>query len=443
MKKYPLNTKSKIRLKLLLNISFISLFIMALLIRDILGISISKFFFIGIASLVFIFNNKNHILGFLCFIIPLSTGISYKYIVPIGLVFLILKKGKKINIKLSSLYYVSIIFSFELLSYFYGNFSLIDFIRFVPFMVLILLIMSDNKEDYDHELVLKFFLLGFFIMTIDIIGQTMQHYSINQILSLGVRFGNTKQLFDLNVEGQLVSLNPNSLGLFAALSTSIGLLLYNIKNKKIYIFIVSYGIVFGLMSQSRSFIIVFAIILFLYLSTTSSSIKKTVGSMSLLVLIVFVIYLIGTKVIPEYGMNFIKRFTEVDDLSNGRDDIMSYYYHAFISSDLSRMLVGVGIQKYNVKYNSIMSLHNALMEIVVIWGIIGFMTICLLFRDFFKNATRDFYKNKGKIYFIPTIALLVAIQSGQGFSVWSNILLLIICYSSIRLGGEKLSHDNI
>lgn len=427
------NSKHKIILISFINFVVISLFICVILVRDIYGISISKYFLISLSIMVFLVNDKNNIIGFLVFIIPISSGVSYNYMIAIGLLILIIKNRENINLKFSSVFYILIIFIIELLSSVYGYFSIGDFVRFLPFLLFILIVMADKNESYNHELILKFYLLGFIVMTIVIIGHTLQHYSINQIISSGVRLGSTRQILDINTEGQLVSLNPNTLGVYSIIAISIGFLLYNLKRRNLYIFIIIYATVFGIMSQSRTFIIVFFFVVFFHLLTTSSTAKKTMNSISLITLIISLIYFIGTKFLPEYKVSFVERFTEVSDLTNGRNEITSIYLEG-IFSEINKMFFGVGIQNYNLKFDYLYSLHNAALEVVAIWGIVGFILICLLFKDFFSNAIRGYKYKIDKSSLTLSLAFLISIQSGQGFSIYNNILILIICYSSIRVG---------
>ncbi|MFJ7974842.1 hypothetical protein ACIQZI_03885 [Peribacillus sp. NPDC096379] len=427
------NSKYRTMLISLNNLVIISLFICVILVRDIYGVSISKYFLILLAFMLFLINDKNIILGFFAFIIPISSGVSYNFIIGIGLLILIIKNKENIKLKFSSVFYILIILIIELLSSVYGYFSIGDFIRFLPFLLLILVVMADKHESYNHELILKFYLLGFIIMTIDIIGQTLKYYSFDEIILLGVRFGSTRQILDIYTEGQLISLNPNSLGVYSVIAISIGLLLYNINKSNVYIFIIIYTTVFGIMSQSRTFIIVFFFVIFFHLLTTSITVKKALRSILLITLILSIIYLIGTKLLPEYGVSFVKRFTEVNDLTNGRNEIMNFYFQG-IFNEVNKMLFGVGIQNYNLKFDYLYSLHNATLEVVAIWGIVGFILICLLFRDFFRNAIRDYKYRIDKSSLTISLAFLISIQSGQGFSIYNNILMLIICYSSIRLG---------
>lgn len=419
-------------IRLVTNSILIIIFIVALLTRDIYGIPISKFLFIGISGLLFLINDKNFILAFICFIIPLSTGLSYTFIVAIGLFFILIRNKNNFSINLISILSFFSLILLEILSYFYGQFSIIDFFRFIPFLIIAIIIMSDKNEKYNHKFNINFFLLGYIVMTIDLLGQVFQHYSLSEVLTLGIRFGNTLQYFGADYVNQLVSLNPNTLGLFSSLTISICLLMYKNKNL-IYLIIILYSIIFGIMCQSRSFIIVFLIIIILYIVFSSNNLRNSFNTVSLFLLTSFPIYLIATKIIPSYTSSFFDRFTEVKDLSNGRNDILMFYLESILN-DFNKILTGVGIQNYNIKYNSIMSLHNATIEIIAIWGVVGFIIILALFRSFVKNATRDFNYKSNKIYFIPSISFIIAIQSGQGFSIYSNILILIVCYSSIRLG---------
>ncbi|MEF9988319.1 MAG: hypothetical protein RR797_04520, partial [Christensenella sp.] len=203
--KLHLNQRSLVRVSVYALMGCIAILI---LLRDLGGIGISRFVFIGLAALACILSNKAGIYCIIAFLTPLATGISCTYITAIALVILLFKQKKLYTQPIGLACMVGILV-LELLSAFRGLFSLMDYLRFVGIFVFSFLRTFDTQDDYNNDGIVHGYILGFWVSMTSVWGQMLQSYSFSELLKLGVRFGNTRLVLDLSTEGMLISYNTN------------------------------------------------------------------------------------------------------------------------------------------------------------------------------------------------------------------------------------------
>ncbi len=85
------------------------------------------------------------------------------------------------------------------------------------------------------------------------------------------------------------------------------------------------------------------------------------------------------------------------------------------------MIMGVGIQNYDVKAGLNNVSHNAIQEIFVAWGILGFIAVLLIVIESLYAVIKK-HKLDNVYYYLPLITLLLMIQAGQFFSTGLKIL---------------------
>ncbi len=423
-------------------ISAMVIFAVLVLLRDIVNIGVSKIIFIVIASMLFLLIDKKGIYNFIAFLTPLSTGLPLKYIVAIALIVVILKQ-RFFRLDLGAIICMVLILLIELLSFYRGNFNIIEYLRFIGIFVFAFLCMSDLKQDYDYEGIVKFFTIGFWVAVISIFGQMLNEYSLEQLLTLNIRFGNTKGALGLIGEGMRVSYNPNGLGSLCLITIFTGLILNRNNKKLLYILSIIFAILVGIMTQSRAFILVFVIGIMLYTLFACENFLQGFKIVAIFSISALIVVFIIKQVIPSYFEALIGRF-DVDDVTNGRMDIIEYYFDEMFKY-VDRVIFGVGLQNYNEKYNYEFSAHNATQEIMITWGVIGLLLVVLLLVFILRNALNHNHRVKA-VQYAPFIVFLLALQAGQGFSNYDNMLRLMIVYSiiavSIKEKKSKKSKNN-
>jgi hypothetical protein len=419
----------------LLLMGFIAIFI---LLRDAGGMVFSRFVFVGVATLICLLSDKSGIYSLLAFLAPLATGISCTYITAIALVILLFKR-KRLKVQTLGFCCMAILLFMELLSAIRGLFSIMDYLRFIGIFLFSFLRMVDMDKDYDNAAILHSYLFGFWSAMASVLGQMLQEYSLSGFLRLGVRFGSTRQQLGIITEGMRVSYNPNELGFLCLLSALFCLLLYRKNKKKWYLLSFCGASILGIMTQSRTFILVYAMGITLYALFSCSSVKAAFRSIIALAIGSGATIRAAVWLVPEYVARFLRRFQDAD-ITNNRIDIMEYYFHE-MSRYADRLFIGVGLQNYREKYGYLMSAHNATQEVIIAWGLIGLLVVITLFVGVLHNA--HVHNPKARlIQYIPFVIYLVAIQSGQGFSDTAGMLRLMVAYSAILLhlnGGTTYS----
>lgn len=415
---------------------FIAIFIFFLVLRDIIGVSLNKFVFIGIATLLFVFCDENGIVEFIAFIIPLSLGISYSFISFIAVFFLIFKRKGKFKLSLSVLFPVGIAY-IELLNMFYPNSSIVDYFRIINIFILFTLMFLDNHKSYNYKNILKLYLLGFFTLSIFTLVLIGKFASISEFFKSGITLG--EDIVN-GIEGNKVFAGNNSMGLYAVISISVSMLLFYAKaaNKYILIFMICLGFIMGFISTSRGFIFSTILCFVLFGIFSIKRIKSFFRNSLITLLLLSIAFLLINSVLSNFYDTFIAKMT-MEDFSNGRYAIFEYY-NKILFSNIKIFLLGVGIQNYQIKCATDVSIHNAIQEILIAWGALGLICILGFFTSLYKSAVANVAKGKKSlIYLIPALVYLFYVQFNQLFSVTSVAMIIVIVYSSLAL----ISQENI
>lgn len=414
------------------NVTFYSglaLFSVFLIMRDTFNINMPRAAFIALAVLVFIICDTSSIYCLIAFIAPMANGVSYTYILAIALIFILIKKGRP-QLNVTAVCLICFILLMELLSSFRGEFSILEFLRFVGVFVTIFFFMTDTDNKYNKTGIINCFLAGYIVAMIDLISQFMAEYSLRELLTLGVRFGNVRETLGNDTDEMLLSYNPNGLGLLCLVTFFIALLMFRKKKNYLYILIALPAALLGITTQSITFIVVFAVSAVAYIVLSLRSKKDVVRTVLGFAIGAGVLLLIAFVFIPSSIQSFIERF-KASDISNGRIEIMTYYFGQMFSH-IDRLLIGVGMQDYQGKYDYEMSAHNATQEVMIMWGVFGLIAVVLLFMFIINNARRQ-NKNIKLIQYIPFFAILLAMQAGQGFTDYVAVIWLMVAYSVLFL----------
>ena len=408
--------------------------------RDVAGLPVSKYLFIAIGAVICFICEKTELLCFVAFIAPLHAGVSGVYITGFALVSFFIKNKQVRKMNRSHLLIFALL-ALELIVGLHYDFSFVEYLRFAVGFMLLFIVALDTGLDITSERVLRFFLAGYFIALISVWGQMLRVYSFPQVLSMGVRLG---KLIDASSveEGFRVAFNSNDLGFVSMLAALFCLMLLKKTGKKLYVIPFAIAVITNFMTMSRGANIAFLIGLVLYFLFSAEDRKKTVRNMIILIVSLAVLLQLIWWLVPNYFSAFQERFM-VDDISNNRNDIVAYYFGAMWNNPIG-LIFGVGLQNYNVKYEYFFAAHNATQEILITWGIVGFLIIIALFV---RSVTITKNNNPRFRLFqaVPLIALLLGLQSGQGFSGYAHMQYLLVCFMAFYLeyddGIKKKKHD--
>ena len=401
--------------------------------RDIGGIDTSRFLFIGIAAVICILSECAELLCLAAFVAPLHTGIPGTFIVLVVFLVYIFKK-RWLNIRHEEIGAILIVLLLEMINGVRGDFSVIEYLRFAAYFLLVFLIILDKGKYCDGERVSLYFLAGYVIALISIWGQMLGKYSFDQILKLGIRFGDVDSTETAIQDTMRVSFNQNDLGFVCAIVAVLSLIFRKRQRNPLYYIIFIVSILTCIMTMSRGAVLSLVIGLVLYFLFTSTNIKGTLRNILFATVgITVMIYLVYTF-IPTYFTGLIERFAG-ENLLNGRDTIMMYYNEELMAH-VGRLVFGVGLQNYPEKYGYHMSAHNAIQETVIAWGVIGLFTIIFLFVRGIRTA-KILNATILREQYIPLIILIIGLQSGQGFSQYAHMLYFLVAYSALYMEAEN------
>lgn len=317
-------------------------------------------------------------------------------------------------IKKNTLYLIIIFIFAALPSTLFGG----DFIPIIKFIrTSLLLIMLYNISFYNIDLnynnqyirqVIGGFVIGTIIMGI-----------------LGLIFeGNFSSILTRRLSGG-VSNNPNDFSMLLLTSTSI-LYVFLKNSKKIYvnliiIFILS---ILGLMTQSRTFIFgYFIIIIFVLLKLIFTKFKFSKNQFFISVFTLILFYFIFSNDItknvfkgawdrivnPNYG-----------DISGGRIGIWKKYINLLFDNK-NILLFGIGgfenirnnyaglLKDYSLRHMA----HNPIIELIVNYGILGLVSAITVFSHFFKLYAGPLNKSDISSCFYTFIPIVVLILNSM------------------------------
>lgn len=419
------------KLPLLIDIRFIlyCLIGMLVLIRDVNGVGINRFIIIGIAMLICLISDCDELVFLAAFIAPLHTGISGTFIVLLIFgVYLITRKS--LSISYIEVLSIIIILLLELASAFRGGFNITEYMRFAIYFVFVFLVILDRGKNCDGEKVAVYFISGYMVALGCVWGQMLGKYSFDQILKLGIRFGDVNKVGTVLQEGMKVSFNQNDLGFICAIVAVLSLIMRNRSKKPVYYLVLGISVLTCIMTMSRGALLALSIGLVLYYLVNSNNIRNSVRNIVTVSFGIGLLLYLVNKFIPSYLIGLMERFTG-ESLLNGRDTIMAFY-NGELFSHIDRLLLGVGLQHYPDKFGYTMSAHNATQEIVITWGIIGLLIVVFILIRGLKVAKITHGNIKPEKY-IPFIILMIGLQSGQGFSQYSHMLYLLVVYSVLYM----------
>src|SRR5699024_5235830 len=258
----------------------------------------------GIILLSFLIVDEKLLIGLYCFYIPVSVPIIL-YLVNIVFVIVLLFKLRH-NIKFSStIFYVLLI-------------SLIESIH-------VYVNMNAGKDESIINL------LEFILCLISFIFIYYVEYSTFNIINNVQRFGFSTNDGDMNNNELL--LNPNTIGVYSALIVAIIIVLQKFKvinNNLIVWFMFSYAILIGLLTVSRTFLLIITVLFLLYLF--SSIIKKNMISFFVgvgLFIAALMVFLSNTQL----SRTIHARLFESDDISGSRFLIYKEYLNVIFSNE--------------------------------------------------------------------------------------------------------------
>lgn len=413
---------------------------MAFILRDGFNRNVPLYFFLAHYALSFIFMSRDDITSLFLFLIPLSVGPLLYYLnVVYGLIFFIKNRRR---LPLSNVVIISfVLFLWEAAHVLINIFAGYDdsIIKLLGFGLCLLVLAFNPKTETvadSYTKMLYSWCSGFASLCGILLLKYMNQFGIGGFPEIVRRFGFVRMV---DTTSTSLLINPNQLGrqVIITVFCLLTVVHFDKQEKKRAFSLIAFFVPFGLMSGSRAFLLVGFIVGALYLVDNLARFKANWRQI-LLVLVMptliafFVNHFMGATV----GM--ISRRLASQDVSGGRIEIYGDYLSRLLDS--ASLIVGRGMQDYNDKYGVAHSTHNLILEIVVMWGIIGLLIVGLWSASLHAGlelATPVFRKTI--IPYLPLLGLFLNVQFGQFFiSYYHTFPTLMLALFNIKYADSKL-----
>ncbi len=384
--------------------------------------SISNVIFALAILIVFLLAKKESMLGVYIFLVLLSTNLMLYYLNIIFVIFLLIKFRKVLKIN-GSILLIAIIILIETIHVYLNinsglNESVIKLFGFsiclVPFIFIKSFLKNSNILSTFYM-----FTVGFIGFTFITFGIYYHQYNLFNFFNEIRRFGFLPKTTGDDINNLII--NPNTIGKYAALIISGSIAL--IKSKKMKIntsntLIIFYVLFIGLLTLSRTFILIILIVCIIYFITNLSI--KNIFHIGVIILIFLCLAMLLTFNVELYSA-LNERIFKSDNITGSRLDIYESYIKTLFENGYT-FTFGVGMQDYNMKFNIFNnniteSSHNIIIETLSIWGLTGLIIIVLLFCFIIRNS--DLFKIKNisdKILMcLPLLVIFLSAFAGQYF----------------------------
>lgn len=405
-----------------------------LIVRDIFEIELSKWIYFAYLVFFFAIAQYRTLIYMLCFILPLLCGLPGTYIMLCALFFLILKKGN------ASIYQIIMIFlvaGMEIFaSFWYPKEDIASLLQYISYASMMFFLIHDSTA-LDYDRCLRMYLYGtcFLCMVIITTGiMTAPSNWLTQFAKGTFRFGKTQME---NEEAMRLVLNPNNLANYSVTGGCVGMLLADKskgRQRLFYIVLALVASLGGVMSVSRSWLLVMALCLFLYILGKVRYPKRLVATVLFFGAVAFLVFgLMGdtTAILDAFTTRM-----EEDDVSTGNGRVTHFvaYMEAFLSNP-RYILFGTGVTQYKAVTNLWGSMHNGTQQILVCCGISGF--VVYLF-GLLKPVTDICREGKRKmLYWIPWIGAVLYVQTTQFLNPMMLMLPYIVGVYALKSGEVK------
>ena len=229
----------------------------------------------------------------------------------------------------------------------------------------------------------------------------------------------------------IVIMNPNTWG-FVCLMPIIGLLQLRVTGKGRVLDWVTMSVLFllGTLTQSKTFFLCFAIALVLFMRILSPDRKAFAFRLMVMSGLGVIALILALRLFPNLTKPLLRRLVASD--SNNLRIKIFLEYTRYLFTDMRGLLFGFGAHDLKSKIIGTFTdvPHNALQEIVVVWGIFG-LAFFGLFMYTYIVSSKKWNKNQKMVNYIPLVLLLIKIQLGQFVTAGHTLLLLSFAYMSL------------
>ena len=412
-------------------------FIGFILLRNLGEVNLPDLIVVAISAVVFLFLPIEDGMVFYALLIPFKTGIGMHSITLVFCVAAFLRHmrrtGGKFRMPIMAL---AIILVLEVINMAIGQGDYPELLRYAVYLLWMYFIYEQlNSLHWDKKVItniMKAFVGGLVIASLIVVIINGQNLTLAGLFNGQFRIGKTAEYSSL--DSMLISFHVNDLAIFCA--SGISLLVILTLNKHVNAVIgmagITYLLLVGFLTQSRTFVLMIALLV-VYLALVSGK-NRWLYLLAIGIVTVVVLCLYKAGHLPVIDA-ILSRFNATDmETMNGRTDIISAYNEVIFSNPI-RLLTGYGVLDYRL-YSTVGSAHNGSQEMLVSCGLIG--SFCLIYWYYFfgKTAQRraGCRLRKNLINYAPLLTVLLGIQGTQFVSQYHMFCIFIFSMIAIGLG---------
>lgn len=296
-------------------------------------------------------------------------------------------------------------------------------------VIYVFLIVIYSRSTYHHETVIKYFIAG---VAVSIIYGVLNFYNL-----YGTLLANNPTIRFKGAAG-----DSNYFSMYIMISMFSMLYLLKKESSKWYqgiypLLFIFYG-AFGVLSLSRMFLLVVSFLMVIMVVKVLFSIrdnKKILWFITMTFLLIASFFLYFSEEIHSVLNLFLSRFTDFLEDPNGltsNRNIIAEKYFDLIKADFWSLLFGIGIQEYYIRSGVFLETHNILLEILVVWGMMGFLVFGLFIAIvFYISASKRKISETSILGWLPIMCMAVSYMSINAMSNESFFLLVFFAINHI------------
>lgn len=351
----------------------LAIYVALFVIRDIIQINVPGvillFWFVGLLLVL----PRSEMMKAIFFMMPFACGIP-GYTILLSLVILIIKSN---NVNAWQIIPPAIIALLEFMSVAFYDFDvrIQSVISYLSFVFLFFFILLDNDTLTDKKSCTRYFCYGTTIALLIVYIPIIRNMGFLALIAGEARTGLAMGFEDLEEAAGHLVMNANTIGYFSI--TSLSLLLLGRKKLDFtlntYYLALFVAIVAGILSFSRTWLLLAGFIIVLYLLKT----KYRVISIVLVVIAFSLIMTTQNFIVTSISGVFEERMQDENmETGGGRVEVFSQYNKIW-ADNIAYVIRGTGATHYGDVIDINLSMHNGLQQIWVCHGIIGFLVFAL------------------------------------------------------------------
>lgn len=405
-----------------------------IILRDLSNVAIPGFVIAGFTTIFAVTMNRRNMYSFAYFLLPLSVGIPGYVFFLLGIILLI----RQLKVNIFQFLPFFILASLEIINVMGYDFqyNISGVVSFLSFLFLFFLMIFSNDVNIDRKESLIFYSFGTILALMVVYFKIVLDHGFVALLSGELRSGAGMGDYDADQMTNHLMMNANTIAYYAIVLISIGFVFMSkqiLKRSVVYL-IIFLGVVFGLFSFSRTWMMLFAMIILWYLFSNINNTKSIFSFIIVAIIIISVgLYpglLDGVLKVFEYRME-----NDNVESAGGRLPLFKAY-NEFITNDFYYTLFGTGATYYKQVCQLWNSIHNGTQQIFVSFGITGIVTYLFVMIKFAKKYVK-FRVKDNLILFAPFIACLFFVQSIQFLNPYPLMLPFVAAACMIRINEKK------